>query len=122
MDHPVAVNDRLSQLVVPIVLWAGHFLLCYAAAAVWCAKLPDEPFTALGLGVGAVTVGALASFGVVVRAALRRYREADPQAAGADTDHARRRFLAEATLASSGLGVLGVLYVALSFVLVGQCG
>ena len=53
-------RDSLWRLTLAPSAWALHFVICYAAAAIVCAKAPGaEAFEALRLSLGAVTLAAL---------------------------------------------------------------
>ena len=43
--------ETLWTLFTAPVIWAFHFLFCYVAAAVWCAKRGDTGFGILQAGI-----------------------------------------------------------------------
>jgi hypothetical protein len=113
------VRDSLWWIVAPAAIWVGHFLVSYAMVAIACARTgvlgPVGPAFAVLTGVA---LAALVGTGL---RGFRRYREVPPEEPEADSDIARQRFLALATALLSGLAVLGIGYVALSFAIIGAC-
>lgn len=133
--HPqpraVSAQDRLLpersanlwRLVAGPSAWALHFLLCYATAAVWCAKQARLPPSAGLQGTlwtyTAIALATIAWFGWRAwrhhawgRASLPHD---DPTAGD------RHRFLGYATLLLCGLSFIAVLYSALAIAFVGSC-
>jgi hypothetical protein len=123
----------LWTLLMPPTAWAVHFLFCYAAAAIACAKFginlnrPGgvESFNSLEtlrLTIGTGTVVALVLIGISAWQAWRHWDagiETPPHDAATDQD--RQRFLGYATLLLSGLSFVSVLFVALPAFLIQDC-
>lgn len=117
-------KESLLQTVLAPALWAVHFLLSYATAAVWCAKAgaPGDSLRPVQVAIGAYTVAALAGIGAVGWRGWRRHRlagSAPPH--DRDTPEDRHRFLGLATVLLAGLSAVAVLYAALAAVLIGSC-
>lgn len=51
--------DSLWRITLGPLIWAAHFVLCYAATAVVCAKFGGAEGAALRTGTGLLTVFAL---------------------------------------------------------------
>ncbi len=117
-------NPSLLTLIAAPTVWALHFLVCYVGAAIWCAKpaLFGFGFSTLRLGIGGVTVAALAAIVWSAHQAWRNWGFGaydPPHAAATETD--RRRFLGFATLLVAGLSAVATLYVAMVAVFVPGC-
>jgi hypothetical protein len=115
--QPRADRYSLWLLTIGPAIWAGHLLLCYITAAVWCAKFV-EPGGALGgvrTAIASYTVAALAGIVLIGWEGFRRHRHGT-EATTHDLDSAedRHRFVGFATLLLSGLSAVGVLYAALA--------
>jgi hypothetical protein len=118
-------GESLKALVVAPTLWAIHLLVCYVAAAIYCAKLGSsaagiEPVREL---VWLATGIALA--GIVVNGVWAFWRgriwEHGPGPHGADTIADRRRFLAYATLLLAGLSFVSTLFTAMPALFIETC-
>lgn len=117
-------RESLWRLTVAPAIWAAHFVLCYATASIWCAKVagPDGPLGAVRLAVGVYTVLALGGIGVVALTGHRRHsygHSARPH--DVDTPEDRHRFLGFATLLLSGLSAVAAVWVGLAAVFIGSC-
>ena len=120
---PKPVNSLWTLITAPVV-WAAHFLFCYVAAAVVCAKRETfaHSFDALRVGLGLVTAVALAAILVAGLLAWRQWGfgvEDPPHDAPTADD--RRRFQGFATLLLSGLSFVAVIYAALPILFVLDC-
>ena len=113
------------QLVASPSVWALHFALSYATAAIHCAKVAGP---AGALGGARVAIAAYTAIGLAVVAIIgwRAYRV--EHAAGrpalphdSDSSEGRERFLAFATLLLSGLSAVAIVYGALPAVFIGSC-
>lgn len=117
-------NPSLWTLITPPTVWALHFLLSYVLAAVYCAKVAD-PLTDLSpvqLAIAAATVVAVAAIGTAGWQALGHWGlgvSGPPH--DDDTPQERDRFLGFATLLLCGVSLVGVLFVALPALLIGDC-
>jgi hypothetical protein len=121
-----AAEHRQSFIVIAASpsVWAGHFLLCYVTAAVWCAKQPTAlaPLQSVRIAVAIYTVVALAAIALVGWRGWRAHRygdEAPPH--DADSPEDRHRFIGFATVLLSGLSAIAVIQAALVAVFVGTC-
>jgi hypothetical protein len=114
-------NAHLWVLAASPGIWAAHFALSYATAAVWCAKAPDAdaPLLPVRIAIGCYTAAGLVAVGIVGALALRRHLEA-PRSHG-DTPGDRHRFLGFATVLLSGLSAIAILFETLVAVFVETC-
>lgn len=121
---PIREIESLWTLVTAPTLWAGHFLLCYVGAAVYCAKAgPDWPdFDAVRTALIGATLLVLAGIAVSAVLALRQWEfgRHDPPH-DEDSPEDRRRFQGFATLLLSGLSFIAVIYTALPLIVLGAC-
>lgn len=117
-------NQSLWVLVASPAIWAAHFLLSYATAAIWCAKVAP-PAGSLGparVAIAAFTVVGLAGIGFFGwRGYLRHRLHGSPPPHDRDTPEDRHRFLGFATMLLSGLSAIAVIYAALVVVFVRSC-
>lgn len=120
--HP---DRSLWTLITGPVIWAVHFLVCYVGAAIFCAKAgdPEAMLLPVRLGIGVVTLAALAAIAFVGIEADRRSGpglvfEAPHEA---DTLAERRQFLGYATLLLSGVSFIATLYVGLPALFITSC-
>ena len=111
-------EDSLWLLTIAPLIWAGHLVLCYITAAVWCAKFAPThgPLNGVSSAVIAYTVAALAGIAIVGWEGLRRHRFGGAEATTHDLDTREdgHRFLGFATLLLSGLSAVAVLYAAIA--------
>ena len=108
-------KDTLWMLTLAPAIWAGHFLLSYLTAAIWCARFA-APSASLGGVQSAVrwyTAIALAGIAVIAWEGFRRHRHGtDTTTHDLDSPGDRHRFLGFATLLLSGLSAVATIYVA----------
>lgn len=124
MAHLPEKNESLWMLTISPALWAGHFLLSYVTAAVWCAKLAgrDGSLLEVRLAIAVYTALALLGIGITGWVGYRRGdlgRSTTPH--DLDTPEDRHRFLGFATLLLSCLSAVATLYVALAAVFIETC-
>jgi Kef-type K+ transport system membrane component KefB len=124
MQLPPRPVESLWTLITAPAVWAVHFLLCYIAAALVCAKANAFPasFEALRFGIGLATAVALAAIVVAGLLAWRQWGfgvHDPPHDAANDED--RRRFQGLATLLLSGLSFVAVIYAALPVLFLVDC-
>jgi hypothetical protein len=120
---PKEVESLWTLFTAPIV-WAVHFLVCYIAAAIYCAKpfLFDVGFDALRAGIAAATLLALALILLSAWLAWRQWGFGTHDPPHDDpTARDRKRFQGFATLLLSGLSFVAVLYVALPALFITEC-
>lgn len=126
------LRANLVTLVAAPTVWALHFLVAYVAAAVECAKtMPDaRVFTGMGwpdisaarLTILIATIVALALIGWSSRNAWAHWREGDAEPPYDDaTVDDRTQFLGFATILLCGLSAIGVIFVALPALFIGDC-
>jgi hypothetical protein len=110
-------------------IWAVHFMLCYATAAVWCAKQPTAlaSLSTVRFTMAIYTALALAAIAVVGSVGWRAYRSGPIRPRDGDSPHDadtvedRHRFMGFATVLLSGLSALAVVYAALAAVFIETC-
>jgi hypothetical protein len=117
-------DESLWLLAASPAIWAAHFLVSYATAAIWCAKIagPDGSLSGARVAIAAYTAVALAGIGVVGWRAIVRARAAGSSAPlDADSPVSRHRFIGFATVLLSGLSCVAVLFEALAVVFIRSC-
>ena len=116
-------HDPLWWVAVAPGVWALHFMLSYATAAVWCAKRGiDAPLALARVAIAVFTVVGLLATGVVAWRGLVRYRSGrgEPRT-DIDTSLARHQFMGFTLLSLSGLSAVAIVYQALAAVFIGSC-
>jgi hypothetical protein len=114
----------LVMLGVGPAIWMLHFLMSYATAAVWCAKVagPGGPLDGVRAAIASYTVVALIGIALVGWSGYRRHRHGtEASADDSDTPEARHRFLGFATLLLASLSALATAYVGISAMLFDTC-
>ncbi len=114
--HLPEAKESLWLLTASPVIWAAHFLLCYATAAVWCAKVAGlgGPLDSARLAIVVYTALALTAIGVIGWIGYRRHSFGQANLPhDDDTPEDRHRFLGFATLLLSALSAVAVIYAAL---------
>jgi hypothetical protein len=116
--------ETLWTLFTAPAVWAIHFLVCYVAMAVFCAKqlAVELSIQTVRLGLGVFTLLALA---MIVLSAYLAWRQwgfgaGDPPHDG-PTRQDRRRFQGFATLLLSGLSFVAVVYVGIPLIFIAGC-
>ena len=124
---PKGILDEGSlwiMIAAPSV-WALHFLLAYWGAAVWCAKIPErtEDVLAVRLGVGVLTVVALAVVAWLARKAVRSYqgRLLIREQLTEPSEPERTRFLGHATLLLCSLSAAAIIFDAMPALVFDSC-
>jgi hypothetical protein len=120
---PKEVESLWTLFTAPVV-WAGHFLLCYLVAAIFCEK-PDFlglNFANLRVAIGVLT---LLSLAMIVVSALLAWRQWGFGAGDPPHDDPTRRdrlhFQGYATLLLSGLSFIAVIFTALPALFIDGC-
>jgi hypothetical protein len=123
--------DSLWTVVISPTVWAGHFLAVYLWAAILCQKAPDLAIGGLPatrVGIGVLTLVALALIAWAGRVAWTRWRGEEPdddvspfEPHDDDTVAARRRFSAYAALLLAGLSGVGVIFQAMPALFFASC-
>jgi hypothetical protein len=124
MSHLPEKKRSLLLLTASPIIWAGHFLLCYATASIWCAKVIGfgGSLTTVRTGIVLYTALALAGIGIIGLIGYRRHslgHAALPH--DDDTPEDRDRFLGFATLLLSALSAVAVIYAAAVVVFIERC-
>jgi len=117
-------GDGLIRLVLAPSIWATHFLACYAAVAIVCAKVAGRTGTIAGarpwlLGLTAIALAAIGWIGLQGWRAHRHGGGRLPH--DEDTPADRRRFLGLATFLLATLSAVAIAYTTLAIVLAGSC-
>jgi hypothetical protein len=125
-EHARLHEEKESLWVIAIspTIWAGHFLLSYAVAAIWCAKVAgrDGSLGAARWAIVALTAAALLCILVVGRAGWRAHRyPGGSQPHDEDTAEDRHRLLGLAAVLLSSLSAVAVVFEALVLVFVRTC-
>jgi hypothetical protein len=116
--------ESLWTLFTAPVIWAVHFLLCYVAAAVYCAKQDSigVSFDAIRIGIAVVTLVALMLIALSAWLAWRQWGFGASDPPHDDPSRGDRTlFQGFATLLLSGLSFVAVIYVALPALFVTEC-
>lgn len=127
-----SARANLITLIAAPTAWAAHFLVSYVVAATACAKTmadarvftgaawPD--LTPARIAIGVATLVALGVIALATRQALGHWRDGDAEPPYDDaTRDDRQQFLGYATLLLCGLSAVGVVFVALPAVFIGDC-
>jgi hypothetical protein len=118
-------HDSLWQLAASPLVWALHFALCYATAAIYCAKVagPDGSLAGARVAILVYTVLGLAAVAAIGRRGLRAARAGEGPALPYDSDstEGRHRFMGFATLLLSGLSAVAIVYETLPVLFIGSC-
>jgi hypothetical protein len=117
-------RETLWMLVASPTIWAAHFLLSYATAAMWCGMVagPYGSLWTARIAIGVYTVAALAGIGMLGFTGYRRHRHgASAPPHDADTPEDRHRFIGFSTFLLSGLSAVAVIYAALAAVFIEGC-
>jgi hypothetical protein len=114
---PGGEKENLWLLIVSPTIWAGHFMLSYVTAAVWCEKFapPGGSLQPVRWLVAGYTILALAAIAHNGHSGLRRHRFGNESLPNDfDTPGDRHRFLGFATVLLAGLSAVAVLFAALA--------
>jgi hypothetical protein len=117
-------RQSLWLLTAGPTIWAVHFVLSYATAAIWCAKVvgPGGSLATVRLAIGVYSALALIGIGIIGWIGYRRHRYREgPVPHDADTPEDRHRFLGFATFLLSALSGVAVLYAAANVIFFARC-
>ncbi|SFH27359.1 hypothetical protein [Modicisalibacter xianhensis] len=117
-------RETLWLLALSPMLWMLYFLVSYATAAIWCAKVVgrDGSLEGARIAIGVYTVLTLVGIGIVTWRGFRKHSFGTATVPhDFDTPADRHRFLGFATVLLGGLSVVATLYVALAIVFIGSC-
>lgn len=116
-------NHRGESLWVPIVapvIWAVHFLACYAWVALACGRLGD--FDQAHRGIIALTVVASVAIAVCLWYGFHRHDYQLPDRSNDDgTSEDRRQFMAVTTMLLAGLSLIATIFAGAAAVVGGGC-
>ncbi|MGC9446779.1 hypothetical protein [Cereibacter johrii] len=115
----------LWKITFAPTIWAVHFVLCYGAAAVFCAKVPsaEAEVDLLRWGMAALTLLALAGILLVARSAWKQWDfldDYDYAHAGGNSED-RHEFLGHAAFLLAIVSFVGTVYTALPALFAGTC-
>jgi hypothetical protein len=124
-------EDSLWWVAAAPGVWAAHFTLSYATAAVWCAKQGSAaPLSAARVAIAAFTLVGLVAVAAVGVRGFRNYHRrqhgstsgpATPPRTDVDTSLARHQFLGFTLLSLAGLSGVAIVFQALAAVFIGSC-
>jgi hypothetical protein len=117
-------NESLWRLVAAPMIWAGHFLLCYASAAIWCAKVvgPAGSLQTVRIAIIFYTLAALTAIAILGWIGYRRHSVGGSVLPhDDDTPEDRHRFLGFATALLAALSAVAIIYEALIVVFIDRC-
>ncbi|MCU0910959.1 MAG: hypothetical protein MUE98_06325 [Rhodobacteraceae bacterium] len=114
-------SASLVRITAAPVVWAGHFLVCYCAVALVCAKGWQTGW--LQPALLAVSLGALA---VIAWLGFRSFRQWDVRNTGDFSNphgeaEDRHQFLGHAAFLLAIVSAVGVVYVTLPILMIGVC-
>lgn len=116
--------ETLWTLFTAPVVWAVHFLVCYVAMAIFCAKemAVEISIDTMRLGLGIFTLIALAMIVVSAFLAWRQWGFGSDDPPHDDpTREDRKLFQGFATLLLSGLSFVAVTYMAIPLIFIAGC-
>jgi hypothetical protein len=117
-------KESLWFLIVSPMVWAGHFMLCYLTAAIWCAKFATMygSIRPVRWAIAVYTVVALLVIAANGWSGYRRHRlGAETVPHDADTPGDRHRFLGFATLLLALLSAVATIFAALVVMFFEDC-
>lgn len=120
---PKEIESLWTLFTAPVV-WAVHFLACYVAAAIYCAKSDwiGVSFNAVRIGIAVATLIALMLIALSAWLSWRQWGFGASDPPHDDPTRADRAlFQGFATLLLSGLSFVAVIYVALPALFVTEC-
>ncbi|MFL9813956.1 hypothetical protein D7241_11935 [Stutzerimonas sp. VN223-3] len=123
-EAPPDERVTLWLLTFGPAIWAVHFVLSYAAAAVWCAKVAGRtgPLADVRIVIGVLTLLALIGIAATGWRGWRMHSFGNATAPhDFDTPADRHRFLGFSTLLLSGLSFVATVFVALCVVFIRSC-
>jgi hypothetical protein len=117
-------NESLLVMVGGPTTWAAHFLLSYATAAIWCAKVvgPGGSLATVRLAIFCYSLAALAVVVFIGWIGYRRHSLGQtPLPHDDDTPEDRHRFLGLAAFLLSALSAVAIAYEALVIIFIDRC-
>ena len=114
--------ETLWTLFTAPVVWALHFVICYASVAVYCAKGDGSGYDLLRISLAGLTFAALLA---IILSAWLAWRQwgfgTDTPPHDEPTRHDRRLFQGFATMLLSGLSFLAVVFTAMPLMFINGC-
>lgn len=124
MSQTSEKHQSLWLLTASPTIWAAHFVLSYATAAIWCQKVAGlgGSLANVRVAIAVYSVLALSGIGIIGRIGYRKHSFGQAELPhDADTPEDRHRFLGFATVLLSALSAVAVLFAALVAVFFGTC-
>lgn len=115
---------NLWMLIASPLIWAVHFIVAYATAAIWCAKTgdPDVSLAPARTAILVYTAVALVAIALIGWRGWRHHRHGGGDLPhDDDTPEDRHRFLGFATVLLSALSAIATIYEAMTLIFVGSC-
>ena len=117
-------KESLWMMIVSPTIWAGHFLLSYITAAIWCEKFAG-PDRALGFVRTAIVIYTIVAVAGIAAVGWRGYRKHTFGESSLphdyDSPQDRHRFIGFATFLLSGLSLVATLFEAMVAVFFWSC-
>ena len=115
--------DSLWRITLGPLIWALHFVACYAATAVWCAKAGGAGLDPLRWGIAALTLVSLAGILWVAWRSWRQWDYLDDYDYAHDTASTedRHEFLGHAAFLLCVVSFIGTVYTALPALFAASC-
>ncbi|MBF9034314.1 hypothetical protein HKCCE2091_08690 [Rhodobacterales bacterium HKCCE2091] len=110
----------LWRITFAPVVWAGHFVLCYGIVSLACIR-GLMPIAATRAGLVAISVAALVAIGWLGWRSFRQWDTAPDRAANVGETEGRHAFLGHAAFLLSIISAIGVVFVTLPLLLIGDC-
>lgn len=117
-------ETSLWFLIAGPTIWAGHFLVSYVSAAIYCAKdAPPHDMDLVQGIIAAATIAALAGIVLAGWLAARKWQIGVKgwRQHGAATLEDRQRFMGHATWLLCALSAVATIYVALPAIFAASC-
>jgi hypothetical protein len=133
MKHPVTselIRDKedgtdLWRAIMPLVIWALHFIICYIGPAVYCAKWGREAPIDMVRGGVLVTTGLALAVVITLGLGLWRVHRRSMTENDFDFEHnkpeERHRFLSHVGLMLSVLSAVAIIFVAYPVLVLETC-
>ncbi|SFB11118.1 hypothetical protein SAMN05421688_2942 [Poseidonocella pacifica] len=127
MKYPRLISEGSVWIVATIPsIWAGHFLLCYWVAAVWCAKFSGTVPASLTTPrwiIAALTALSLGAIAFLAYRALHSYGGtfSVENEINQNTSHDRKRFLGHVSLLLAALSAIAICFTAAPALVFARC-
>jgi hypothetical protein len=115
----------LKRVIAAPLIWAGHFIICYVLAAVYCEKMGRaSDLGPVRLAILALTAIALGGIAVVTRGLWQvraRSLTDDDFEFEHDSPEERHRFLSHVALMLCALSAVAVIYITIPALYLSSC-